>query len=409
MDLTFDMVKKNTIFRDRHILTRLIPPNGKFEHREQQRNKLILELAPLLTGQRASNLFVYGMPGTGKTALMTDLRTALEKQARKDNIELATVMVNCEKCRTDTLILTDILRQLRPETRLPRSGMNRSAVLSDFTEWLTELELSLLVVLDEIDKALLASGDDILFFLSRLKDDSRLKANVCTVMISNDVQVQTYLQPKTQSSFGRTRIIFPQYDAQELATILGARAELAFCENVLADGVIEKIAALEARSGGDAREAIELLDTCGKLAMARRSNRVELDLVSEALEHLESETVLHVAVVLPLHQKLLFLALLEPMQSEVTSIQAWLGYVALCEKLRYQPLSRRRIQSFLVQFDAADLTVSEMSYHRGTRKKVRRITFPYPQEVRASVKGRLCQLLGLSDGAMSPEPVSSST
>lgn len=210
MDLTFDMAKKNPIFRDRWVLTRLQPPRGEFLHREKQKNALILELAPLLSNQRASNLFVYGLQGTGKTALLTHLSEQLHDQAQKDAIHLKTAYVNCAQAKTDTLILSAMLRQVGASLKNHRSGVNRSQVLRDFLQVLRDETLNLLIVLDEIDQVLKHSGDDILYLLSRFQDDVQVKANLCTVIISNDVKVPSYLQPRTHSSFGRTKIVFPR-------------------------------------------------------------------------------------------------------------------------------------------------------------------------------------------------------
>ena len=389
MDLTFEMVKKNAIFKDRHVLTELKPPGGKFVHRENQKKELILELAPLLSSQRASNLFVYGVPGTGKTALMSYLADELKTHATRDGVPMQTVYVNCSAAKTDTLILLAVLRQLSPKHKIPKAGVNRSTVIRQFLKHLKDEALNLLIVLDEIDMALKSSGDDILYFLSRVKDDPRVRTNVCTVIISNDVKVPSYLQPKTQSSFGRAKIVFPRYDAAELTAILRDRAKHAFCDGVLAEGVIQKIAALEARSGGDAREACELLYACGKTVIATGQNQVTLGVVDSAHKHLESDTLLNVICLLTLHQKLLLRALLECPKSTSTCNAAFSDYLSLCHHAKTPPLSRRRIQSFLVQFDDANLIASQMGYDKSLGKKTRCIMIPYPKEVVAKVLARL--------------------
>ena len=161
--------------------------------------------------------------------------------------------------------------------------------------------------------------------------------------------------------------------------------------------MIEKVAALEAVGGGDAREAIELLDACGKLALARGLPQIRLSLVEVGIERLESDTVLDLASVLPLHQKLLYLALLAGEASMITSNDAWEDYLSLCRRLGHRPLSRRRIQRFLVQFDESELTDSEMGYQPASGKKGRRITFPYPKAIQGKVRHRLRQHLGLGE------------
>jgi hypothetical protein len=83
----------------------------------------------------------------------------------------------------------------------------------------------------------------------------------------------------------------------------------------------------------------------------------------------------------------------------ITSNEAWGDYLSLCHRLGHRPLSRRRIQRFLVQFDESELTASEMGYHPASGKKARRITFPYPRTIQGKVRHRLRQHLGIGEAA----------
>ena len=95
-EITFANVLKNPIYKDRDVLYALHPPEGLL-HRTEQKNELIMELAPILMNSAVSGIFVYGNPGTGKTSLVLELIEKLEKEAKKNKIELKKAYVNCSE------------------------------------------------------------------------------------------------------------------------------------------------------------------------------------------------------------------------------------------------------------------------------------------------------------------------
>ena len=61
----FDTIDKNAIFKDKSILQANYSPH-EIPHREDQIKQIALILAPVLRGEKTSNLFLYGKTGTGK-------------------------------------------------------------------------------------------------------------------------------------------------------------------------------------------------------------------------------------------------------------------------------------------------------------------------------------------------------
>ena len=66
IDEIFDSFDKNTIFKNKSILQTNHTPQT-IPHRDEQINQIAAILAPVLRGERTSNLFLYGKTGTGKT------------------------------------------------------------------------------------------------------------------------------------------------------------------------------------------------------------------------------------------------------------------------------------------------------------------------------------------------------
>lgn len=369
--VTFASVLKNPIYNRRDVLYSLEPPTG-FLHRTSQKNELIMELAPILMGSAVSCVFVYGTPGTGKTGLIMDLMKELRGEADKKKIELKTAYINCSENRTETVILTGILSQLNPDVEYPRMGWTRSKAISEFTKLLGKEDLHVLIILDEVDYVLKESGDDILYRLSRINND--VTAKVSSLVISNDVRVGDYIKPKTQSTFGRVKVIFSPYTSDELFDILRERAKIAFKPGVITDAVIRKVADIESQRNGDARKGMEMLDACAKIAIAKKRAKITLDLVDEADRNLEIDQMLGTVASLTQHQKLIYLSILKNEDNVMAGSDIFKLYLEECESYNIKPLSERRVRSFLIELTEMGLIESEVGWLATAKKKTRKIT-----------------------------------
>ncbi len=372
-EMSFESVLKNAIYKNRDLIYALNPPTGLL-HRTEQKNELIMELAPILMNSAVSCIFVYGNPGTGKTSLMLELSEKLSHEAKKTKIELNKLYVNCSENRTETTILIDLLQQLNPEKEYPRLGWNRAKAIEEFTKELDKKESNILVILDEVDYVLKESGDDILYRLSRI-NESNLKSKISTVIISNDVRASDYIKPRTQSAFGRVKIIFTPYNAEELEDILKDRVKMALKQNVCTDAVLKKIAEIEASRGGDARRALELLDACAKITMAKNETKITLDVVSEADSNLENNTILNTVASLTKHQKILYLTMLKNQKKIQIGGDVFKEYCELCKQYNVEPLTERMVRTFFVNFNDLGLIKAEVGWLSSANKKIRKITF----------------------------------
>ncbi len=384
--VTFASVLQNPIYKNRDILHKLVPDGGLL-HRTEQKNELIMELAPILMNSAVSCVFIYGNPGTGKTAVVTELMKELEDEAKNRKVSLTKTYVNCSENRTETTILIEILSQLNPDKEYPRVGWTRGKALSEFTKTLNELKTNIIVVLDEVDYALKEGGDDILYRLSRINDN--VKSKVSTVLVSNDVRVADYIKPRTQSTLGRVKVIFSPYNSEELEDILKARVKLAFKKDSVSDQVIEKVAEIESSRGGDARKALDLIDACAKTAISKSKNKVTLDLVNEAVRSMEKDELFGLVTGLTRHQKLLYLGLLLGKTTKFDGTKVYKLYKEVCEKQNVQPLTIRSIRTFTVNLSDMGLMKSEVGWLKDLRKKSRTITL----DIDASTRKKLRKII----------------
>lgn len=387
--MTFASVLKNPIYQQRDILYALHPPEG-FLHRVDEKNELIMELAPILMQSPVNCASVYGNPGTGKTGLVLSLLEELENEATSRDINLKTAYINCSENRTETTILVELLSQLNPDKEYPKMGWNRSKAIAEFKKLMkAHPETQILLVLDEVDYVLREAGDDILYRLSRInnktKKKQKTKAGLSTVIISNDLRVDDHIKPKTQSSLGRVKVVFSPYNEQELYDILKDRAGHAFKKSAVADAVLKKIAQIESQRDGDARKALELLDNCAKTAIAQNRNKITLDLVSEADRSLERDNMMNIIASLTQHQKLTYYAILKQPKNILAGMDVYKQYKAACKGYNIKPLSQRRVRSFVVNLKELGLIKSEVGWLADLKKKTRKVEITLDKAVKNKV------------------------
>ena len=85
LDKIFESFDKNTIFKDKSLLQNNHHPKNII-HRDEQIKQIASILAPVLRGERPSNLFLYGKTGTGKTLSTQYVREELLKRVKKTQL-----------------------------------------------------------------------------------------------------------------------------------------------------------------------------------------------------------------------------------------------------------------------------------------------------------------------------------
>ena len=294
LDKIFESFDKNTIFKDKTYLQTNYQPE-EIPHRDDQIKQIASILAPILRGEKGSNLFLYGKTGTGKTLSIQYVRDELLKRAlRNTNFKLRIEYLNCKLRKvsdTEYRILAELIKKLGGE--VPDTGLPTEAVYNRFIKIIDSEKQLIVLILDEIDQAVKKISSDFLYNLTRLNSELS-KAQICIVGISNNLTFLDELDPRVRSSLSEEEIIFPPYNALQLQDILKKRADFAFKETVLQEGVIAKCAAFAAREHGDARRALDLLRVAGELAERENSSKIQLKHIDEANNKIEKDKILDV-------------------------------------------------------------------------------------------------------------------
>ncbi len=117
-------------------------------------------------------------------------------------------------------------------------------------------------------------------------------------------------------------------------------------------------AALAAQEHGDARKALTLLKYAGELAVEKGSERVTEQDMRDAQERSEMDRIVEATKTLPLHQKLVLLAIVSENMKETDTNTVYMSYKDLCETRELKQLTKVRVSNFISELDMLGLSVA---------------------------------------------------
>ena len=424
-----DLLSGEPIFENKEVLRPSYTPRN-LPHREDQINTTATILVAALRGETPSNILIYGKTGTGKTASAKYVSQELESTSKRYDVPCTVEYINCEVTDTQYRVLArlansfiesneayidgriaafeDLREQVRDGTATlediefdsidaideriaafeddregfepaPMTGWPTDRVYSTFFEAVDYRERVVVIMLDEIDKLVEKSGDDILYNLSRMNSELET-SRVSIIGISNDLKFTDFLDPRVKSSLGEEEIVFPPYDANQLRDILAYRAGMAFEDGALTGDVIPLCAAFAAQEHGDARRALDLLRTAGELAERSGADRVEDDHVRRAQEKIELDRVVEVVRTLPTQSKLVLFALVLLEHNGVHNIttgEAYNIYRRLCGEIDADVLTQRRVTDLISELDMLGI-VNAVVVSKGRYGRTKEISLSIP-------------------------------
>jgi len=383
LDKIFESFDDNRIFKDKSILQSNYRPE-EIPHREEQIKQIASVLAPVLRGEKTSNLFLYGKTGTGKTLSVLYMKDQLLKRAKKDrDFNLKIEYINCKLKKvsdTEYRILAEMIKKLGGQ--VPNTGLPTQTVYSKFIELIDKEKQFLVLILDEIDQAVKKISSDFLYNLTRLNSELS-KTQICLVGISNDLTFLEGLDPRVRSSLSEEEIVFPPYNAIQLQEILNKRSEGAFKERVVQEGVIAKCAAFAAREHGDARRALDLLRIAGEIAERDNSKKILMKHLDEANTKIERDKILDVIKTEPKQFQYVLHSIITLSEkskgSPVFTGDVYNLYEEVCLKNKAEVLTQRRVSDIIQEFDMLGIiNVRVVSKGRGGRMREIKLAIAKP-------------------------------
>ena len=387
LDNIFESFDRNSIFKDKSILQISHKPKD-IPHREEQIKQIASILAPVLRGERASNLFLYGKTGTGKTLSIQYVKGELLRRAKKDdNFKLRMEYLNCKLRKvsdTEYRILAELIKKLGGH--VPNTGLPTQSVYNEFVNLIDSERQLIVLILDEIDQTVKRISSDFLYNLTRLNSELS-KSKICIVGISNNLTFLDELDPRVRSSLSEEEIVFPPYNALQLQEILNNRAKEAFKDSIIEEGVIAKCAAFAAREHGDARRALDLLRIAGELAERSNSNKILLKHIDESNNKIERDKILDIIMSEPKQFQFVLKAIIDLSETgSKSSLSSYINrssnnepiftgnvynlYKEICLKNKSEILTQRRVSDIVQEFDMLGIiNVRVISKGRGGRMR----------------------------------------
>ncbi len=356
-DLIEKLTKRTSqIFKNRETLRPDYIPD-ELPHRDREIYKLAeIFFHPLLKGDRPSNIFIYGYPGTGKTATTKHVfKLMKEKLAPRLTTPVYCLMINCKIDDTNYRILKEINDYFNIPA--PHTGLSIAELYSRIVRELKRRVGFFILALDEIDNFVKKSGDEILYKLTRINSEG-ISTKLSLVGITNDLHFKEYLDPRVKSSLSEEELVFTPYNAEQLRDILYARAKIALYENSYTEGVINLCASIAAKEHGDVRRALDLLRVAGELAERNNDPQITESHVREALAIMERNKIWEIVTSLPFHSKLVLLVItmlqLKYLR-DCTTGEVYEEYVKLCKEIGLDSLTARRVSDIINELDMGGL------------------------------------------------------
>ncbi len=381
MDSIFDkfLNQKRVLVKNRQILQSSYIPDD-LPHRKEQIDQIASVLVAALRGDRPSNMMIFGKTGTGKTAAMKFLGKEIKiADTRFGNVEF--IYMNCEVVDTQYGVLQNIGNQIISdfEDRIPFTGWSTEKVYNSIIGKVDEENKVFIIVLDEIDKLFYKSGDDVLYHLSKMNEDL-VNSQLSLVGISNDLKFTEFMDQRVRSRLGEEKMVFPPYNAEQLEDILAQRAELAFEENVIDEGVIPYCAALSAQEMGDARRALDLLRIAADIAERNNDDKITEAHVRKAKNKIELDAIAEAVKTLPTQSKLVLMSIImndEDNNKRMTTGEVYSTYKYLAGIVGMSQLTQRRITDLISELDMLGIIHARVrSFGRGGRTKEIEIGVP---------------------------------
>jgi len=248
---------KNELALDFSFQPKMIP------YRENEQRRVAACIKPLFDESNGRNIFLYGLPGIGKTAACKHILTEIEEQT--DDIK--PIYINCWQSNTTYKIMLEMCDILDYKFTQNRKTEELFNVIKQLLN-----RKCAVFVFDEIDKM---EDFDFLYTLS----ENIFRKSI--VMIANDRGFIESLDQRIKSRIMPEILEFKPYNFEETKGILKQRAEYAFESGVWMDDAMLLVAERTAEAK-DIRKGLYLMRESASIAESKSSRKIMKEHSAEA-------------------------------------------------------------------------------------------------------------------------------
>ena len=316
--------------------------------RDSQLTRLHTIFGPIVDSNVSQNAFITGPTGSGKTVISKKFCMDFQDIARKGGKNVQFVLVNCRQRNTENAVMLRVLTNFQPY--FPDRGFSINEMMESLRKELEKNKAHLIVVLDEVDVLLKkAKSSDIIYHFSRFNEEGIDTKKLLSLILISQKNILDMLDLPSLSTFKRGNIIrLDKYLKNELMAIIEQRIQLAFHPDAVDLEVGDLISDI-ASEWGDARYAIELLETAGMLAEEKKEQQVTPEHVRAAKAETYSTVTESKLANLDKNRKLILLAISRSLKKKAYTTTGDLEkmYAVVCEEFEEKKLGHTQFWKYL--------------------------------------------------------------
>jgi len=380
---------QNTIILDRRFLDdeqldrgeqfRVLDEIFALDVRDAEIQDLSSHFAPMFRGGHPVHLSLYGKTGTGKTVTMLYYLNMLQAICRKKKIDMMYIHLDLSTPKPCFRVLNDLACYLDASKRY-KKGISLDELMGKIEEKMESYRGYFIIFVDEIDHVRRDLDSFLKFLVKRLPQTVALK--LVLVFSSNRLNWLENIDPRIKSFLKINEVFFKPYNAVDLQQILSLRIRKALNQQMIEEGVLEKIAAVSSRTHGDARKAVELLSKSALIA-EKEGTKVTMELVDRALDDIEKDKYVAMIKSSPKQlQAVLYaiIALTARVTKPVYTGDAYAGYQLFCSKINLRALTQRAFSDLVSELDMYGFIQARVFSH-GRYGRTKEITINLPKEI----------------------------
>ncbi|KAA3676195.1 origin recognition complex subunit 1 [Paragonimus westermani] len=268
-------------------------------------------------GYVVSCMYISGLPGTGKTASVNAVLSAMtDAQATFQKIVINGMQVNDPKQVYIHILkqLTGTLATARQAAQILESEFCAPHLSKSRRAGENQL-MPVVLVIDELD-LLCTRRQDVLYNLFDWPTRPRGRRSLIVLAIANTMDLpERLLHPRVASRLGLTRLTFAPYSHEQLVSIVHSRLSCSLA-NSFQEKALELAARKVAAVSGDVRRALDICRRAAEMvAQSKSSREIGITHINAALKEMFTTPKLTAIRACSIYEKLFLRALIAEFQA----------------------------------------------------------------------------------------------